>query len=71
MSGPAEVGLVERVTVSAVGVALVTAPMAPLLKTTLFWLAVALKPKPLIVTVVELAARLVLALETTGTTVAT
>ena len=68
---PAVVGLVENVTVSEVGVAVVTVPTAPSLKTTVLLPAVASKPKPLMVSVVALAARLVVLLVTTGATVAT
>lgn len=53
---PAEFGLVVKVTVSDVAVALVTVPKAPLLKTTVLREAVMSKPKPTMVTVVELAA---------------
>ena len=69
---PAAVGFVEKVTVSEVAVAAVTAPTAPSLKTTVLLLAVvASKPNPLMVSVVALAARLVVLLVTTGVTVAT
>ena len=43
---PADVGLVENVTVSEVAVAAVTVPTAPLLKITVLRLAVVSKPKP-------------------------
>ena len=46
---PAEVGLVESVTVIEVGVAAVTVPTAPLLNATVLLLAVVSKPEPLIV----------------------
>ena len=46
---PAEVGLVDNVTVSEVGVAAVTVPTAPLLNETVLLLAVVSKPEPLIV----------------------
>ncbi len=46
---PAVVGLVENVTVSAVEVAAVTVPTAPLLNVTVLLAAVGSKPKPLIV----------------------
>lgn len=49
------VGLAEKVTVSRVGVAVVTVPTAPLLNTTVFLFAVVSKPVPVIVTVLELA----------------
>ena len=65
------VGLVENVTVSEVAVAAVTVPTAPLLKTTVLLAAVGSKPKPLMVIVVALAARLAVLLVTTGVTVAT
>ena len=68
---PAEVGFVENVTVSVVAVAVVTVPLAPLLKTTVLFPAVVLKPKPLIVMVAASAARFAELLETTGVTVAT
>lgn len=71
VSSPAEVGLVENVTVSDVAVAAVTVPAAPLLNTTVLLAAVGLKPNPPIVTVVALAARFVMLLVTTGTTLAT
>ena len=50
---PAVVGLVENVTVSEVAVAAVTVPTAPLLKTTVLLAAVVSKPKPLMVSVVD------------------
>ena len=68
---PDAVGLVENVTVNVVAVAVVTVPTAPLLNTTLLFAAVVLNPKPLMVIVVESAARFVVLLVTTGTTVAT
>ena len=46
---PAVSGRVERVMVSDVAVASVTVPAAPLLKTTVLFVAVVSKPKPLIV----------------------
>ena len=48
-------GCLEYVTVSAVAVAVVTVPIAPLLKTTVLLAAVVLKPLPLIVIDVALA----------------
>lgn len=63
-------GFVENVTVSAVAVAEVTVPTAPLLNTTVLLPADVLKPKPLIVIVVAVRARLVVLLVTTGITVA-
>jgi hypothetical protein len=50
------VGLVEKVTVRAVAVAAETVPTAPLLKTTVLLPGVVLKPEPLIVTVLDVAA---------------
>ncbi len=55
---PAVVGLVVKFTVSEVAVAAVTVPTAPSLKTTVLLAAVVSKPKPLMVTVAALAARL-------------
>lgn len=49
-------GLALKETVNVVAVALVTVPTAPLLKVTVFWLAVLLNPVLVIVTVVALAA---------------
>ncbi len=68
---PAEVGLVENVTSSDVAVAAVTVPTAPLLSVTVLLAAVGLKPVPAMVTVVELAARLAVALVTVGVSLAT
>ncbi len=68
---PAAVGLVEKLTFSEVAVADVTVPTAPLLKVTVLPEAVGLKPKPLIVTLEALAARLAELLVITGMTVAT
>ncbi len=48
---PATVGLVEKVTVKLVPVAVVTVPTAPLLNVTVLLPAVELKPKPVMVTV--------------------
>lgn len=64
-------GFLEKVIVSAVAVALVTSPMAPLLKTTELLARVVSKPKPLMVSVVALARRSLVLLVTTGVTVAT
>src|SRR5205807_2083934 len=58
VSGPAVVGVVEKVTVSCVAVAFVTVPTAPSLKTTVLLAAVVEKPLPSIVTVVALNGRL-------------
>ncbi len=52
---PAAVGGVVKVTTSAVRVAEVTVPAAPLVNTTLLLAAVGEKPKPLIVIEVALA----------------
>ena len=71
VKSPAVVGLVENVTVNKVAVAVVTAPTAPLLKTTVLLPAVVLKPKPAIVIVAALAARFEELVVTTGLTVAT
>lgn len=68
---PAVVGVVENVTVSDVVVAEVTVPIAPRSKMTVLFAAVGSKLLPLIVTVVPLAARLVVVNVTTGDTVAT
>lgn len=67
---PTELGTVERVTVNDVAVAAVTVPTALLLKATVLFPAVGLNPKPLIVNVVPLIAKAVVALVTTGVTVA-
>lgn len=71
VKSPAAAGLVEKVTVSDVAVAAVTAPTAPLLKTTVVLAALVSKPKPLMVSVSAFASRSLLLLVTTGTTVAT
>jgi hypothetical protein len=71
VSDPAEVGFVENVTTIEFAVALVTVPTAPLLKVTTLLASTVSKPKPAIVTVAESAARLVVALVTTGRTDAT
>ena len=49
----------------------VTVPTAPLLNTTVLLPATVVNPKPLIVTIVALIARLTVLLVTTGVTVAT
>lgn len=67
---PAE-GTVENEIVSAVAVAELTVPTAPLLKTTVLFAAVVLKPKPLIVIEVALIARLAVLDVITGRTTAT
>lgn len=68
---PAAAGLVEKETVRDVAVAAVTVPTAPLLNTTVFCDGVVLKASPVIVTVLALAARLVVLTVTDGTTDAT
>ena len=68
---PALVGFVEKVTTSSVAVAAVTVPTAPLLNVTVLFAAVKSNPKPLIVTVFAFAARLAVALVTTGRAVPT
>ncbi len=69
---PAAVGLVVRLTVKVVSVALVTFPTAPLLNVTRLFAAVGSKPTPLIVSVVASAFSLSEELPTTtGTTLAT
>lgn len=68
---PADVGLVDSVTVSDVAVAAVTVPTAPLLNVTALLAAVVLKPVPAIVTVEAFAARLVVALVIVGVNLAT
>lgn len=68
---PAVAGLVEKVTVRVVAVALVTVPTALLLSATVLLPGVVLKPKPCIVTVAALAAIATVRFVTTGVTVAT
>jgi hypothetical protein len=68
---PAVAGRVENVTVSDVLVAEVTVPTALLFRTTVFRDAIGSNPKPLIVTVLELAAKAAVLLVMTGLTVAT
>lgn len=68
---PAVVGLVVNVTVNAVDVAAVTVPTAPLLKETVLFAAVVLKPVPVIVTVDASAAKFDVELVTVGVKVAT
>lgn len=68
---PAELGPVLSVTVIEVALAAVTVPAALLLKTTVLLPAVESNPKPLMVTVVALAAKLAVRLVMTGITVAT
>lgn len=55
---PADVGLVENVTVNEVADAVVTVPTAPSSNTTELLLEVVSKPKPTIVNVVASAAKL-------------
>ena len=64
-------GRVEKVTVNAVDVALVTVPTAPLLKTTRLFTADESKPVPAITTVSASAAKLLVLAVTVGTNVAT
>lgn len=68
---PAVVGFVVNVTVNDVDVAAVTVPTAPLLKDTVLFAAVVLKPVPVIVTVDALAAKFDVELVTVGVKVAT
>ncbi len=68
---PAVSGPVVMLTVNVVAVALVTVPAALLLKTMVLLPAVVLKPKPLMVIVVALAAKATVRVVTTGMTVAT
>ena len=68
---PAVAGRVENVTVSEVFVAEVTVPTALLFRTTVLREAIGSKPKPLIVRVLELAAKAAVLLVITGLTVAT
>jgi hypothetical protein len=70
VSDPAH-GFLEKVTVKDVAVAAVTAPIAPLLKTTVFSAGVVLKPLPVIVTVFALAKTSVVVCVTVGRTDAT
>ena len=64
------VGLVEKVTVNKVAVAVDTVPTAPLLNVTVLLAAVVLNPKPLMVTVDAVNARLAVLEVTMGLTVA-
>ena len=66
---PAAVGPVVSVTVNRVGVALETDPTAPFDSTTVLLVSVGSNPKPAIVNVVALAAKLAVLLVTTGVTV--
>ncbi len=67
---PAVAGRVENVTVSEVFVAEVTVPTALLFRTTVLREAIGSNPKPLIVSVLEFAARTPVLLVMTGLTVA-
>ena len=68
---PSEVGFVVNRTVSEVAVAAVTLPTAPRLNATVLFAKVESKPKPLMVTVSELKARLATLVVTMGLMVAT
>ena len=68
---PNTLGRVVRDTVRVVSVAAVTAPTAPLLRTTVLRLATGSNPKPLIVTDVAVTPRPAVLLVTTGTAFAT
>lgn len=67
---PLLTGLVENRTVSEVAEALVTVPMAPLLKTTVLFAGTALKPKPVSTMLVAVRDKLAVEAVTTGTTFA-
>ena len=67
---PSEVGRVDKLTVSDDAVAVVTLPIAPLLKTTELFVAVRSNPNPLMVMEFAFASWLVVLLVTTGMTVA-
>lgn len=71
VSEPVLTGLVEKVTTRLVAVAEVTVPTAPLLKTTVLFAAVVLKPNPLIVIVLAVRARLLVLAVITGRMLAT
>lgn len=66
VSDPASVGFVVNVTVSDVADAEVTVPSAPLFRVTMLLAATESNPSPLMVTVVALAATVVVLLVTTG-----
>ena len=68
---PVIVVFVLKVTVSLVPVAAVTVPVAPLLNTTVLLDAVGLKPKPLMMMVLAVRARLVVLAVTRGLTAPT
>lgn len=65
------VGFVVKETVRAVDVALVTVPIAPLLRTTVLLAAVVLNPEPAMVTVVRVANNSVVAFVSVGLSEAT
>ena len=71
VSEPTLTGLVPNVTTRLVAVADVTVPVAPLLNTTVLLPAVVLNPKPLMVIVFAVRAKLVVFAVTTGRTLAT
>lgn len=71
VSTPVRVGLVVKVIVSVVAVAAVIVPTAPLLNTTVLLAAIVEKPKPVIVIVEAVMARLAVLSVTTGVTLAT
>lgn len=71
VSRPTARGRVENVIVNVVAVAAVTVPTAPLLKTIVLLPGVVLKPKPVMVMVLELIDRLAVLRVTTGLTTAT
>lgn len=68
---PAAVGGVVKFTVSDLAVADVTVPTAPFVNVTVLFAAVGSNPKPLIVSVLALAARFTELLVMTGVTEAT
>lgn len=68
---PEVCGFLEKVIVNSVADALVTSPIAPLLKTMELFAGVASKPKPSMTRVETLASRSLVLLVTTGVTVAT
>ena len=68
---PAVFGFLENVTVNEFGLAEVTVPTAPLLKTTALRDATESKPNPLIVRLLALGDRLEMLLVTTGATMPT
>lgn len=71
VSTPVRVGLVVKVIVSVVAVDAVIVPTAPLLNTTVLLAAIVEKPKPVIVIVEAVMARLAVLSVTTGVTLAT